>query len=113
MVYRLFSSLLGFNNAIQEQVPEDSREMNGEVEDAAASAATTTTFAYTVDDTFGDEVSIKNPVVQKYNSKRRNSKRFVIGEDDAEDSSQEALLMVPDPDWLKASAKLKPGTTLT
>lgn len=53
----------------------------------------------------------------KYNTARRSSKRFVIGdeldEETAASPETEVLLTVPNPEWLQASAKLKPGTTLT
>lgn len=112
----LLSGLFGNNNNQQQQMEENN---------AQQSSNNSPPFQYTVDDSFGDEVSIKNPLNamssmhHHHNSRRRNSKRFVIGDegDDVETSTStpetETLLTLPNPEWLQQSAKLKPGTTLT
>lgn len=114
MVYRinaLFAGLFGQNQQEKVATMNENDTTTSTVETGAAS------FSFTVEDSFGDEVSIKNPIVNTMHSKRRNSKRFVIGDesDDVETvtSETETLLAVPNPEWLQQSARLKPGTTLT
>lgn len=114
MVYRfnaLLSSLFGYKQ--QEEPPASTATMSETTEEAPVA----TQFKFTVEDTFGDEVSIKSPMnaMPKYHNKRRNSKRFVIGDesDDIEATPEVETLPVPNPEWLQQSALLKPGTTLT
>lgn len=58
-------------------------------------------------------------MLSKQNSRRRNSKRFVIGDETEEESAVnnhengDFPLPVPNVEWLKAAARLKPVATLT
>lgn len=71
------------------------------------------------EDPYSDGVCFSvNPIAMlpKQNNMRRNSKRFVIGEEideEAGTSEAEVLLNIPNPEWLRASSRLRPGTTLT
>lgn len=67
---------------------------------------------------FGSAINQPVRMLTKQHLMRRNSKRFVIG-DEVEESEaattpeNEGLLTVPHPDWLKAAARLKLGSGLT
>lgn len=123
VIFKINALLSGFfGNQTAEQETNRANEMEEEKDTIATPPSSSSPpFQYTVEDTFGDEVSIKNPLnamsMHHHNSRRRNSKRFVIGDegegDDVETPETEALLTVPNPEWLQQSAKLKPGTTLT
>lgn len=102
----------------QHQVPVNSEPSTSSQEEAAMADSTEDNdMNLELDEKFDGAgfVSISSiKAMPKFNTARRSSKRFVIG-DELEDASPETevLLTVPNPDWLRASAKLKPGTTLT
>lgn len=56
-------------------------------------------------------------MLPKQNSRRRNSKRFVIGDENEEEPAvnheSDISLPVPNVEWLKSAARLRPGATLT
>lgn len=56
-------------------------------------------------------------MLPKQNNRRRNSKRFVIGDETEEEPAtnheNDFSLPVPNIEWLKSAARLKPGATLT
>lgn len=111
----LLTGFFGQQNQNQTEPSEEIKEME---ENEAVAPESSPPFQYTIEDTFGDEMSLNIPVntMPVYHNKRRSSKRFVIGDegDDVESTPEtEALLSVPPPEWLQQSAKLKPGTTLT
>lgn len=120
----LLSGLFGYQNQTEQPIIREAEEEPITMEEddtvAASSSSASPAFIYTIEDTFGDEISIKSPLnamtMSHHNTRRRNSKRFVIGDegDDVEPTPEiETLLTVPNPEWLQQSAKLKPGTTLT
>lgn len=120
VIFKINSFLSGFfgnQQANREEEATTTMEENDTV--APSTSSPSPPFQYTVEDTFGDEVNIKSPLnsmtLPHHNSRRRNSKRFVIGDegDDVETPEAEVLLTVPNPEWLQQSAKLTPGTTLT
>lgn len=134
MLYKIngfLSGLFGYNNqvVVEETTTTTVQEKEEKIVTMKENndTATSSTFNFTVEDSFGDEVNIKNHVIPKHHhhGKRRNSKRFVIGDESGDDvestvtttmtlaETDETLLMVPNPEWLQQSAKLKPGTTLT
>lgn len=115
----LLSGLFGANQPSNREEEEEEEPSATEMEEENAASTSSPPFQYTVEDTFGDEINIKSPLnamtLPHHNNRRRNSKRFVIGDegDDIESPETEVLLAVPNPEWLQQSAKLKPGTTLT
>lgn len=103
----------------QPQVPLNTDQETVSQEEAAmATSSEENDLKLELDEKFDGTGFVSSAVktMPKFNTARRSSKRFVIGdglEEDAASPETEVLLTVPNPEWLKASSKLKPGTTLT
>lgn len=116
----VFESISNGNTQNAEhQVPmNNNRSSESQEEDTMANNSEENDLDRELEEKFDGSGFISSGVktMPKFNTARRSSKRFVIGDEMDEDATTpetEVLLTVPNPEWLKASSKLKPGTTLT